>query len=248
MKKLLLVAATSTSFLTSTASFAETGRFYLKAEGGASKLNTINWEYADVSLKLKSSISGIFGVGVGYYLMDNVRAELTLGILANPEHRGSFNGVFIFEKPKFNEYLSYIKFKEYKISETTKIKGRVKSLLLSSYVDLYDAGGIAKIFVGAGVGMAKVQEKRVCTATATNEKGKSETIVFSISSKNANNFAYQLTAGVSFNLVNDIKLDFAYSWRDYGQTSSKGNDKDDPKLYKSAYRGHNLMAGIRFDI
>ncbi|WP_375333375.1 outer membrane protein [Candidatus Tisiphia endosymbiont of Xenochironomus xenolabis] len=239
MKKLLLVAATSTAFLTSTASFAETGRFYLKAEGGASKLSTINWEYADVSLKLKSSISGIFGAGVGYYLMDNVRAELTLSILANPEHRGSFNGVFIFEKPKFNEY---------KISETTKIKSRVKSLLLSGYVDLYDAGGIAKIFVGAGVGMAKVQEKRVCTATATNEKGKSETIVFSISSKNANNFAYQLTAGVSFNLVNGIKLDFAYSWRDYGQTSSKGNDKDDPKLYKSAYRGHNLMTGIRFDI
>ncbi len=37
MKKLLLVAATSTAFLTSTASFAETGRFYLKAEGGASR-------------------------------------------------------------------------------------------------------------------------------------------------------------------------------------------------------------------
>jgi opacity protein-like surface antigen len=96
--------------------------------------------------------------------------------------------------------------------------------------------------------MAKVQEKRVCTTTATNEKGKSETIVLSISTKNTNNFAYQLTAGVSFNLINGIKLDFAYSWRDYGQTSSKGNDKDDPKLYKSSYKGHNLMADIRFDI
>ncbi len=247
MKKLFLIAATSTALLTSTVSFADVGQFYIKAEGGVSKLNAIKWEYANVSLKLNSSVSGIFGFGVGYYLMDNVRTELTLYSLVNPEYRGSFSGLFIFQKPKFNKYFSYIKFKEYKISEATEIKGNVKSLLLSGYVDLYNAG-VFNLFAGAGVGMAKVQEKRTCTVTATNEKGKSETMVLSISTKNANNFAYQLTAGISFNLANRTKLDLTYSWRDYGQTSSKGKDQDDPKLYKSAYKGHNFMAGIRFDI
>ncbi|WP_425364665.1 outer membrane protein [Candidatus Tisiphia endosymbiont of Mystacides longicornis] len=260
MKKLLLIIATSTALLTSSASFADENqpanvmkanpnehRFYLKFEGGASKLNTEKLE--NYSVKVKSNATGILGVGVGYYITDNVRTELTLNFLTNPEFKGSFsNGIDI-------------KVFKLKISGQGKTKGNVKSLLLNSYVDLYATDNV-KLFAGAGVGMAQVKEKTTGTIIVEaevkdedeNEVGKiSET--FSDSSKNANNFAYQLTAGVSFNLTKSIKLDIAYSWRDYGETKPgeinikiKDMDVYSEKSGKTPYRGHNLMAGIRFDL
>ncbi|MDR0329324.1 MAG: adhesin, partial [Rickettsia sp.] len=82
MKKLFLIAATSTALLTSAASFADVGQFYIKAEGGATKLNNTKMESDDKkSLKFKSKTNAILGLGAGYYAMDNVRAELTLDFL-----------------------------------------------------------------------------------------------------------------------------------------------------------------------
>ncbi|WP_341757076.1 MULTISPECIES: outer membrane protein [unclassified Candidatus Tisiphia] len=215
MKKLLLIATTSTVILTSTTSFAEVGHFYVKLEGGATKLNIEQFEYYNT--KIKSNINGIFGVGVGYYLMDNFRAELTLDSLVNPEFKGSF-----FED---------IKVFEFKMSGKGKTKGNVKSLLLSGYVNLCDAG-IVKLFVGAGIGMAKVKEKSTGTVTIEVEDEKVSGTV-SESSKNANNFAYQLTAGVSLDLADRIKLDITYSWRDYGDTK--------PGTYNHQVQGHRRV-------
>ncbi|MCC8371186.1 MAG: outer membrane beta-barrel protein [Rickettsia endosymbiont of Pseudomimeciton antennatum] len=237
MKKLFLVAATGMVLLTSAASFAEVGHLYVKVEGGASKLSTEKFE--GYNEKIKSNIDGIFGVGIGYYIMDNVRTELTLNFLTNPEFKVSDN----------------IEMFELKMSEQGKTKGNVKSLLLSGYVDLYD-GGTVKLFVGAGIGMAQVKEKTTGTVTiGVGDEKVSGTA--SGSSKNTNNFAYQVTIGTSFNLANAIKLDLAYSWRDYGETKPgkinlKIKDMDmniySGKASRTPYRGHNLMAGIRFDI
>lgn len=235
MKKLLLIAATSTTLLTSAASFAETGGFYVKAEGGATKLNAMKFKDDNgksLGIKYKSTNSGIFGVGVGYYIMDNVRTELTLNFLTNPEFKGSSTRKLLKVERKVE----------------SKVKENVKSLLLSGYVDLYDAG-VVKFYAGAGVGMAQLQQK-VTGSETTTINGKAETTTSDpLSCKTANNFAYQLSVGASFNLADNMNLDLTYSWRDYGETSDKAKDKDkNDKLAKSALRGHNLLAGIRFDI
>ncbi|WP_341757075.1 MULTISPECIES: outer membrane protein [unclassified Candidatus Tisiphia] len=230
MKKLLLIAATSTALLTSAASFAETGGFYLKAEGGAIRLNALKFKDDNdksVSEKFKSTTSAIVGVGAGYYIMDNVRTELTLDFLTNPEFKCS---------KTINN-----------VSVNAKAKESIRSLLLSGYVDLYDAG-VVKIFAGAGIGMAQVQQKITWTVTP-NGGGKANGD--SDSFETANNFAYQLSVGASFNLADNMNLDLAYSWRDYGETGDvKGeeNKKKKKETPKTAIRGHNLMAGIRFDL
>lgn len=210
MKKILLIAATTTTLLTSVASFAGENQFYLKAEAGASKLNKVKYD----SYKFKSKTSAIFGVGVGYYVMDNVRADLTLDFLANPEFKNSrtVNGV------------------AYK----SKIKSDVTSLLLSGYVDLYDAG-IAKFFAGAGVGLAQVKDKLNVTAAGVSDSCKT---------KKVHNFTYQLSAGASANVSEGVNIDLTYSFRDYGK-SKKAKDSDFGKI---AHKGHNVIAGIRFDI
>ncbi|WP_375358628.1 outer membrane protein [Candidatus Tisiphia endosymbiont of Neophilaenus lineatus] len=235
MKKLFLIAATSTALLTSVTSFAETGGFYLKAEGGATKLNNMKMEFEDKkeSLQFKSKTNAILGLGAGYYAMDNVRAELTLDFLVNPEFT--------------NNTTKDLGSKRQEVSKITA-KGQVVSLLLSGYVDLYDAG-FAKFFAGAGVGMAQIKEKLTVHDTTTFEGKVQSTERYSDTRKPANNFAYQLTVGASANVADGVNVDLAYSWRDYGETNSKNKDKKDTdKISKTAYRGHNLMAGLRFDI
>ncbi|BFD46704.1 MAG: porin family protein [Rickettsia endosymbiont of Sergentomyia squamirostris] len=231
MKKLFLIAATSTALLTSATSFAETGGFYLKAEGGATKLNNtkMNSENSKTkkedNLKFKSKTNAILGLGTGYYAMDNVRAELTLDFLVNPEFTNSRSETATDAGHKMTA------------------KGQVMSLLLSGYVDLYDAG-FAKFFAGAGIGMAQVKEK--LTEEYTENK---KVTTISAARKPANNFAYQLTVGASANVADGVNVELAYSWRDYGKTNSKNKDKKDTdKISTTAYRGHNLMAGLRFDI
>lgn len=226
MKKLFLIAATSTALLTSAASFADVGQFYIKAEGGATKLNNTKMESDDKkSLKFKSKTNAILGLGAGYYAMDNVRAELTLDFLVNPRFTHSMPETATDAGHKMTA------------------KGQVMSLLLSGYVDLYDTG-FAKFFAGAGIGMAQVKEK--VTVEYTDNKKVS---TGSATRKPANNFAYQLTVGASANVADGVNVELAYSWRDYGETNSKNKDKKETeKMSKTAYRGHNLMAGLRFDI
>lgn len=227
MKKLLLIAAASTALLTSAASFAETGGFYLKAEGGAIRLNALKIKDDSDSDKFKSVISGVFGVGAGYHAMDNVRAELTLGILTNSEFKSPIS-----EKDK-----------DSKVSGEAKLKVNVKSVLLSGHVDVCDIG-IGKISVGAGAGVARVEQKVTSTTNVTID-GKSNT-------KNVNNFAYQLSIGVDFPVAEGVNLGVNYSWRDFGKISSKRKGEKEEKGSKKpdmpALRGHNLMAGIRFDL
>ncbi|WP_425363788.1 outer membrane protein [Candidatus Tisiphia endosymbiont of Hybos culiciformis] len=245
MKKLLLIAATSTTLLTSVASFAETGGFYLKAEGGAIRLNELDFkkdkdkkDEGDVG-KFKYIISGIAGAGAGYYIMDNVRADLTLGLLINSDFKASNTSKTDDGKEESMEVIA---------------KESVRSLLLNGYVDLYDAGFV-KFFVGAGVGMAQVEQNATATITTTSD-GQTKTKTQDPESYNtANNFAYQAGAGVSFKLGDTINLDIAYSWRDYGETGDLKDDKDDKdkdkkkkETPKAAIRGHNIMAGIRFDL
>ncbi|WP_367364638.1 outer membrane protein [Candidatus Tisiphia endosymbiont of Nedyus quadrimaculatus] len=239
MKKLFLIAATSTALLTSATSFADVGQFYLKAEGGASKLNNtkMKWENAKTkkedSLKFKAKTNAILGLGAGYYAMDNVRAELTLDFLINPEFT--------------NTTTEDLGSKRQEVSKITA-KGQVVSLLLSGYVDLYDAG-FAKFFAGAGIGMAQIKEKITYDNTTTLDGKVEDTDRGSDTRKPANNFAYQLTVGASANVADGVNVELAYSWRDYGETNSKNKDKKETeKLPKTAYRGHNLMAGLRFDI
>ncbi|CAG0908957.1 unnamed protein product, partial [Darwinula stevensoni] len=74
MKKLLAVAAAAT-VLSSSAAFAQAEDiFYIKGNIGASKLNRVTDKISTV--KLKSKTAAFFGIGGGYHIMDNMRADL----------------------------------------------------------------------------------------------------------------------------------------------------------------------------
>lgn len=135
MKKILLTTAAVLTLATSSAYAAE-DMFYVKGQVG--------WDKLDKIKGMKSNNNVFLGLGVGYYVMDNVRADLTFDHYVNPNHKGTatFNGT--------------------KLSGG-KLKSQADTLMVNGFVDLFDVS-VAKVFAGAGVGLSMISTK----ASATN--------------------------------------------------------------------------------
>ena len=242
MKKLLLIAAASTALLTSGLSFADCdmnssvdssthssvpsptdNQWYLKLDAGGAIFNKAKSKRAD--FKLKSSTGFTAEIGAGYYIMDNLRTDLTIGTVAS-------------------SYLKKSKTCPDGDSFSIKSKPTILSVLLNSYVDLVDLS-MFKVFAGAGVGPAFVKEK-------INSKDIKDgvTSTFNSVTKNKTNFAYQLSLGTSFEVAPGVKAELIYSWRDYGQTknATKTIDGGKVKFGGTHYKGNHLMAGLRFNM
>lgn len=122
MRKILLTTITALIFVALPVTAADSN-FFVKANAGLSKLNKTG--------KFRSDNSTFVGIGVGYNLMDNVRADLTF------DH---------FIDPSFKDH-------------GRKIKANINTFLLNGYIDLFDIS-ITKMFVGLGTGLARVQTKK----------------------------------------------------------------------------------------
>ncbi|ALA62281.1 outer membrane protein [Rickettsia amblyommatis] len=242
MKKLLLIAAASTALLTSGLSFADCdmnssvdsstnssmsssveNQWYLKFNAGGVIFNKTKPQGADFKLKSNTGFTG--EIGAGYYIMDNLRTDLTIGTVASSHLKKS---------------------KTYPDGDSFSVKNKptIVSLLLNGYVDFVDLS-MFKVFAGTGVGAAFVKEK-------INSKDIKDgvTDTFNGTTKNKTNFAYQLSLGTSFEVAPSVKAELVYSWRDYGKTknTTKTIDGAKVKFGGTRYKGHNLMAGLRFDM
>nr|WP_016830996.1 outer membrane protein [Rickettsia conorii] len=245
MKKLLLIAAASTALLTSGLSFADCdmnssvdsstnssmsssveNQWYLKLNAGGVIFNKTKPKGADFKLNNIKSNTGFTGeIGAGYYIMDNLRTDLTIGTVASSHLKKSKT------YPDGNSF-------------SVKNKPTIVSVLLNGYVDFVDLS-MFKVFAGAGVGAAFVKEK----IHSKDIKG-GVTDTFNGTTKNKTNFAYQLSLGTSFEVAQGVKAELVYSWRDYGKTknTTKTINGDKVKFGGTHYKGHNLMAGLRFDM
>jgi opacity protein-like surface antigen len=190
MKKILLTTAAAVILSTSSVYAAE-GAFFVKANGGWSKLSKIKG--------LKSKNDAYFGVGAGYYVMDNARVDLTFDHFVNPTHTQ----------------------KETATQDGVKLKGTVNTLLLNGYVDLFDVDAF-KVFVGAGVGAGQVKAKVTVTADGESDS-------YSAKQKTGLAFAgyvggsYEFTPGVTGELAYSYRdmgktkkskdLDASYSYK-----------------------------------
>ena len=73
MKKIILSALATYILSVSAFSYAGEDQFYVKTQVGGVKLDKVKSN----SAKLKSTNTGFFGLGVGYYITDSIRADLT---------------------------------------------------------------------------------------------------------------------------------------------------------------------------
>ena len=212
MKKILLAAATVAT-LASSCAYAAEDTFYVKGQVGWDKLNKIK------GLKSKNNV--FLGLGVGYYVMDNVRADLTWDHYFDPKHKGtlSIQGVNL---------------------SNTKLKSKADTLMINGFVDLFDVS-VAKVFAGAGVGMSMIKGKISVPAQTVNGVA---VPAQSSSSKKKNNFAYAVHLGAATEFAPGVNGELTYSYRDMG----KFKKNKDNNLSFSALKGHHVAAGVRFDL
>lgn len=249
MKKLLLITAASTAILSSAAIFAATdpcegvvmnapmtdsamnssmpasameNQWYLKLDAGAVIFDSQKDKPTGIKVKSNTGFTG--EIGAGYYIMDNLRTDFTVGLVTSNHLKKSAND-------KANNIVS------------VKHRPNIVSFLLNGYVDVVDLN-MFKVFAGAGIGAAMVKEKISYTyANATIGSGK-------VNVKNKTNFAYQLSLGTSFEVAQGVKAELVYSWTDYNKSKTKTVTKNgkSERFGGTRYRGNNLMAGLRFDM
>lgn len=230
MKKHLLTAVATT--VLSTSAMAQTDQFYLRGDVGAN-INTMQkhqTEDYEHTFKFKSKTSGSIDVGVGYHVLDNFRAELVYGHHFVPTMK----------------LFSRVDIQGGTMDMSAKSKGKIETLMLKGYYDLYDFGA-GKIFAGAGVGLAQVSEKQTMLTEGTHQAtGDTFTVTDEdMKAKRKNNFAYSLAVGSSYALAEGVNLDLQYNWSNYGHAKTPS----DQKYYTTIKRrGHAVKFGVRFDI
>lgn len=284
MKKLLLIVAASTALLTSGLSFADCdmnssvdsstnssmsssmeNQWYLKLNAGGVIFDKAKPSNSSVKLKSNTGFTG--NIGVGYYIMDNLRTDFTIGMVTNNHMKKSTN--VLTSSSTVTTVPSVISAGGQLIingvvipggvltsgpgstatTVSVKHKPTIVSALLNGYVDFIDVS-MFKVFAGAGVGAALVKEKvNISTKTVANNNVISSTN-FSGTTKNKTNFAYQLSLGTLFEVAQGVKAELVYSWTDYGKskTNTKNVAGNKVKFGGTRYKGNNLMAGLRFDM
>ena len=121
MKKILLATAAA-AVLSSASAYAAEDMFYLKVNGGWSKMNKIQSH--------KSKNSGFAGAAAGYYVGDNARVELAFDHFLAPTHESNIKTNVAANATAVPPVVAHT------TAAKTKIKGKVNSLLLNGFVDV----------------------------------------------------------------------------------------------------------------
>lgn len=254
MKKLLLASA-AVAALSSSAFAADDSIFYLRGDAGFDMFNNVS-----TGQKLKAKYTGDISAGVGYKVMDNLRAELAYAYFFQPTRKGS-GATTLADVGTTTTNITDIRSGAVTVATgaaagdatataSLKTKANIQTLMLKGYYDVADLG-MAKLFVAAGIGAARVQEKvsvsysgvtagTTVTATAADSASNSSKL------KSKNNFSWLLGVGAGFEVTDAVTIDVQYNFQDFGKTSSASGAK--VKGGKCAYRAHALKAGVRFDI
>ena len=172
----------------------------------------------------KYNFGGI--VGVGYLINNKLRAEVV------------YNRI----------YADRFKYSNLATGASTHIKADINPFFGRVAYDVIDLG-LTQLFIGGGLGIANVRHK-ITGAVKHIHPGPPPCIdhnkqfLYSFKSKNRNNIAYSLTFGAATKVMDDLRIEAAYSFTDYGHTSrvvgiSSGN---------STLRSHNISLGLRYDL
>lgn len=217
MKKLLMIAATTTALLTSTSFANMENTFYAKANVGGLLLTKTTDR--TTKLKMKSKTAMFAGVGVGYYLMDNLRTDLVYDHFFNPELKKSANGASI------------------------KHKANIDTLVLNGYIDAFDVS-VVNIFLGGGLGVAMVKNKITYGNTAGGLSfGSSSKTATSMTYSLTGGFSAELTPGVKSEVFYSYQ-DFGKTKSKNG-VNANGTTFSTGKTH---FKGHNIGLGFRLDM
>lgn len=232
MKKLLLSAA----LLAATSSFAAQDKFYLTGAAGMSMVP--NYKINDV--KYKTSNAFIGDIGAGYNITDSTRIDVIftkqfdvksvgsvskdmatllpqihpnfiqaqLGVRLNAAQQAQLLGLLNAAQAQLAGIASY--------ETTTKRSINANAFMARMHQDIYNYGK-GKIFLTGGMGVARVQEKITGSIVSPIDSG----IFTGHSLKSKYNLAFNIGAGTSVELQENVMLDLSVDYTDFGKAKSK---------------------------
>lgn len=193
----------------------QAGGWYIRGDVDYGQLNTKGIDY-DVltgsasfdTAKLKGSFSA--GAGIGYQINDYFRTDLTFTSHFKSNFTGSTSG-FCPETPAGGGAPTFTA----ACVSSDISSASVYTLMANAYADLGTFSGFTP-YVGAGIGGAQVKWGDLTnTATCTPTAGGAvclPTVPYVHKGISEMRFAYALHAGVSYDLMANLKLDTGYTW------------------------------------
>lgn len=234
MKKLITLCITATLMPLSPIK-ANEGDFYGKIFGGWSKLedqyakdNYNGKSHKALNVKAKAKNDFLLGIGIGTYVQDNIRLDLTFENISNTIAKNSLS------KESRNN-------REDKAYGTYSFKSSIQNLQLNGFFDFHDFGK-AVTFVGAGAGMSNIKSKY----SRSYDSSKTKTA----STKSQKRFSYAIHAGMSTELNDGLNLELLYSWKDFGKTGkfTSADFADGYHVKPISLKGHHVLLGLRIDM
>lgn len=230
------------SLLSYNASAFEAKDFYLKGSIGTSKLKrtkeikqSLNFTAAQDSI-----LSPSIGLGVGCNLSQGTRAEIGVHIHSPYFDMSTTNLDYINNDNGFRSIGNIF----------IKRKATVTSLMSHYYIPVFQRDNY-DIFIGGGIGIARIKEKVnfITTSNVVQDIRMFTMPITTVSSstKVANNFAYTFAIGSTIKLQENISLELVYNWRDFGKTKPISVNGEDT-LIKNRYIGHDFTVGLRLAI
>ena len=240
MKKTLVALATIACF--PALAQTDTTGFYLGGQLGASILkansikDTVSYRNYSEDFKIGSfkngKIAGALNIGYNFkYDYDlPLRAELSYTMRGNSD-----------KKYSYSESDLLLKGDHFKSSDSHKV--RMHTLMVNAYYDIETNRSITP-FVGAGLGVA-------FTKLAQTYSAQYEIFNYDISgsvgmSDTKTKFAWNVAAGVTYNIDENLDMDFTARYVNAGKTSVKTNIQGFNVKGEAKLSSIDFLAGIRY--
>lgn len=193
--------------------------FYLKGNLGVNFFDPVN-EYN--KLKQKSFVSPIIGIGLGYYLNNRLRTDLTI------------------------DYTN-VKFKKNLPTETNKILGNIKDLFITSimvncYIDLLKLEQLT-VFFGGGIGIARIQKVDIWVLRTFFK-----TMGGIIARSPVDNISYNIVLGTALPITDSVYLELSYNRKSFGKTKKFQVPSAEAEISKYPLKDQHILLGLRINI
>lgn len=115
------------------------------------------------------------------------------------------------------------------------IESRIQTVMLNAYWDI-NTGTKFVPYVGAGVGYANIRETAYVSNQYATETAKDH----------EDNLAWQVSAGVSYEVTEDLDAELGWRYTDYGDIKNTATQAGYQSSAKRDYNSHEILLGMRY--
>ncbi len=215
------------------ATSALAGDWYAEVRGGASLVSNASETGGIVEITNDYNTGYSISGALGYSFADHFRTDLEFS------HRRAGNSGGFTENVQ-----AFVPCGEFAgdpcLDPATRGRVSAQSVMANAYYDFMTEGRF-RPYLGAGVGVARVDMNIVTTATL-NDAGTED---FSLVDGDKTSFAWQVAAGTGFVLSEGLLLTVGYRYFQGGSPSIPGHARFTPFALKDTFESHSLEAGLR---